>query len=82
MVFESNNEQSCAVDPSIFLMPIPSQAGLGSFRGGPNQHESINMSYRKITKNRGAFPSDASLINLFYLALRNISERWNRPIKD
>ena len=33
-------------------------------------------------QNRGSFPSDESLINLFYLALSNISERWNRPIKD
>ena len=47
-----------------------------------NAIESVNMSLRKITKNRGSFPSDESLIKLFYLALRNISERWNRPIKD
>jgi len=47
-----------------------------------NAIESVNMSLRKITKNRGSFPSDESLIKLFYLAQRNISERWNRPIKD
>jgi len=37
---------------------------------------------RKITKNRGSFPSEEALTKLFYLALRNISERWNRPIRD
>ena len=40
------------------------------------------MSLRKITKNRESFPSDESLIKLFYLALRNISQKWNMPIRD
>ena len=47
-----------------------------------NAIESVNMSLRKITKNRGSFPSDEALAKLFYLALRNISGKWNRPIKD
>jgi putative transposase len=33
-------------------------------------------------KNRGSFPSDESLIKLFYLALRNISQKWSMPIRD
>jgi putative transposase len=37
-----------------------------------NAIESVNMSLRKITKNRGSFPSDDALLKLFYLALRNI----------
>ena len=40
------------------------------------------MSLRKITKNRGSFPSDEALLKLFYLALRNISRRWTMPIRD
>lgn len=36
-----------------------------------NAIESVNMSLRKITKNRGAFPSDEALFKLFYLALNN-----------
>lgn len=47
-----------------------------------NAIESVNMSLRKITKNRGSFPSDDALIKLFYLALRNISQRWTMPIRD
>ena len=47
-----------------------------------NAIESVNMSLRKITKNRGSFPSDESLMKLFYLALRNISQKWNMPIRD
>ncbi|TLS66229.1 transposase, partial [Mariprofundus erugo] len=37
---------------------------------------------RKITKNRGSFPSDDALTKLFYLALRNISKKWTMPIRD
>ena len=47
-----------------------------------NAIESVNMSLRKITKNRGSFPSDESLMKLFYLALRNISQKWNMLIRD
>lgn len=47
-----------------------------------NAIESVNMSLRKLTKNRGSFPSDEALIKLFYLALRNISQKWTRPIHD
>lgn len=32
------------------------------------------MSLRKLTKNRGSFPSDEALLKLFYLALKNISK--------
>lgn len=47
-----------------------------------NAIESVNMSLRKITKNRGSFPSDEALLKLFYLALRNICRKWTMPIRD
>ncbi len=47
-----------------------------------NAIESVNMSLRKLTKNRGSFPSDEALLKLFYLALRNISQKWSLPIRD
>jgi len=47
-----------------------------------NAIESANMSLRKLTKNRGAFPTDEALVKLFYLALRNISKKWTLPIRD
>lgn len=40
------------------------------------------MGLRKLSKNRGSFPSDEALIKLFYLALRNISQKWSMPIRD
>ena len=47
-----------------------------------NAIESVNMSLRKITKNRGSFPSDDALVKLFYLALANISKKWTMPLRD
>ena len=40
-----------------------------------NAIESVNMSLRKITKNRGSFPIGDALLKLFYLALANISKK-------
>jgi len=47
-----------------------------------NAVESVNMSLRKIIKNRGSFPTDESALKLLYLALRNITTRWTMPVKD
>ncbi len=47
-----------------------------------NTIESLNMSLRKVTKNRGSFPNDEAMFKLLYLALTNIAKRWTMPIKD
>ena len=41
-----------------------------------NAVESLHMSLRKIIKNRGSFPSEESALKLLYLALRNVSAKW------
>ena len=45
-----------------------------------NAIESLNMTLRKISKNRVLFPSDEAVFKLLYLALKNISQRWTMPI--
>ena len=42
----------------------------------------MNMSLRKVTKNRGSFPNDESMLKLLYLALKNISKKWTMPIRN
>jgi putative transposase len=44
-----------------------------------NAIESLHMQLRKIVKNRGHFPSDEAATKLLYLALRNISKKWQMP---
>ena len=47
-----------------------------------NAIESVNMSLRKIIKNRGSFPTDEAAVKLLYLALQNITKKWTMPIKE
>ena len=47
-----------------------------------NATESVHMRLRKITKNRRSFLSDDALLELFYLALANISKKWTMPLRD
>lgn len=41
-----------------------------------NAIESLHMSLRKIIKTRGSFPSEEAALKLLYLALRNVSVKW------
>jgi putative transposase len=47
-----------------------------------NAIESLNMTMRKVIKNKRAFPSDNSVLKLVYLALKNIEKKWTMPIRD
>jgi putative transposase len=42
-----------------------------------NAVESLNMSLRKIIKTRGSFPSEEAALKLLFLALRNVSKKWD-----
>jgi len=41
-----------------------------------NAVEALHRGLRKIIKNRGSFPSEEAALKLLYLALQNISEKW------
>jgi putative transposase len=47
-----------------------------------NTIESLNMTLRKLTKNRSLFPNDEAVFKLMYLGLKNISQRWTMPVKN
>jgi len=47
-----------------------------------NAIESVNRSLRKISKNRGVFPNQESLLKLYYLALERIVKKWTMPIHN
>lgn len=47
-----------------------------------NVIESLNMSLRKITKTRAAFPSEEAAFKLIWLGLQNIEKKWTMPIRD
>ncbi len=47
-----------------------------------NAIESMQAQLRKVTRNRGAFPSAESVRKILYLAIERISKKWKRPIRD
>jgi putative transposase len=47
-----------------------------------NAIESLNRSLRKISKNRGVFPTQESLLKLYFLALERIAKKWTMPIHN
>jgi len=47
-----------------------------------NAVESLNSSLRKVTRKRGAFPTDDAVRKVLYLAINRVAKNWSRPIKD
>ncbi len=47
-----------------------------------NAIESMQSQLRKVTRNRGSFPTPEAVRKVLYLAIRYISKKWKRPIKD
>jgi transposase-like protein len=47
-----------------------------------NAVEGFHRQVRKITKTKGAFPSDMALMKLIYLATENISKKWTQPLQN
>lgn len=47
-----------------------------------NAIESLNMTLRKVIKNKRVFPSDEAVFKLLYLAIERISRKWTMPIHN
>ena len=47
-----------------------------------NLIENLNGKIRKYTKNKLSFPTNEAVIKSVYLAVREASKKWNKPIYD
>jgi ComEC/Rec2-related protein len=47
-----------------------------------NTIESFNNGIKRITKTKGSFRSDTSLLKLLYLVTQDLTKKWIMPIKD
>jgi transposase-like protein len=47
-----------------------------------NAVEAIHRQFRKLTKTKGAFPNENSLLKLLYAGILNASEKWTMPIQN
>ena len=44
--------------------------------------QSVHRQFRKLTKTKGAFPNENSLLKLLYLGIKNASKKWTMPIRN
>jgi transposase-like protein len=44
--------------------------------------ESLHRQYRKVTKTKSLFPSDAALEKILYLATQNITKKWTQRYRN
>ncbi len=47
-----------------------------------NAVEAVHRQFRKLTKTKGAFPNDNSLLKLLYLGINNASKKWTMPVQN
>ena len=47
-----------------------------------NSIEAVHRQFRKLTKTKGGFPNDNSLLKLLYLGIQNASKKWTMPIQN
>jgi putative transposase len=47
-----------------------------------NTIEAVHRQFRKLTKTKGAFPNQNSLLKLLYLGIQNASKKWTMPVRN
>lgn len=44
--------------------------------------ESVHRQFRMLTKTKGAFPNDESLLKLLFMGIQNAQQKWTMPIRN
>jgi transposase-like protein len=44
--------------------------------------ESVHRQFRKLTKTKGAFPNENSLLKLLYMGIQNAQKKWTMPMRN
>lgn len=47
-----------------------------------NAVESVNSALKKVTRGKGAFPNENSVYKVLYLRIKELSEKWKKPIQN
>ncbi len=47
-----------------------------------NTIEAVHRQFRKLTKTKGAFPNQTSLLKLLYMGIQNASKKWTMPVQN
>lgn len=62
------------------LFELPSEIRKAIYTS--NAVESVNSALRKVTKGKGAFPNRESVYKILFLRIKELKEKWNKPIKN
>ena len=62
------------------LLELPSEIRQAIYTS--NAVESVNSALRKVTRGKGSFPSREAVTKVLYLRIRDLSNKWNKPIKN
>lgn len=46
-----------------------------------NAIEAVNSALRKVTRGKGAFPNESSVYKVLYLRIKELKEKWQKPIQ-
>ena len=44
--------------------------------------ESVHRQFRKLTKTKGSFPNENSLLKLLYMGIENAKEKWTQSVHN
>ena len=47
-----------------------------------NTIEGFHRQLRKVTKTKGAYPSDTALMKVLFMAYTEISKKWTKPLRN
>ncbi len=47
-----------------------------------NAVEAVHRQFRKLTKTKGAFPNENSLLKLLFVGIQNVTKKWTMPIQN
>ena len=47
-----------------------------------NAVESVNSALRKVTRGKGSFPNEESVYKILFLRIRDLKEKWKKPINN
>jgi len=47
-----------------------------------NAIEAVHRQFRKLTKTKGAFPNENSLLKLLFVGIKNMTKKWTMPIQN
>ena len=64
---------------SIGLFQIP--ADIRRVIYTTNAIKAVHRQFRKLTKTKGAFPNENSLLKLLYMGIQSASKKWTMPCK-